>query len=51
MIVSQNDYGRKADASCWGVPAPNPARNEYDKLGVVYFFFFGFGAGSSSYIA
>ena len=19
-------------ASCWGVPAPNPARNEYDKL-------------------
>ena len=33
--VSQNDYGRKADASCWGVPAPNPAGNEYGKLEVV----------------
>ena len=63
MIVSQNDYERKADdsdgegknrpvatnfqllkilapfgtASCWGVPAPNPARNEYSKLELIYF--------------
>ena len=64
MIVSQNDYERKADdsdgegknrpeatnfqllkilapfgtASCWGVPASNPAGNEYGKLEVVSFF-------------
>ena len=24
-------------ASCWGVPAPNPARNEYSKLELIYF--------------
>ena len=30
---------------------PNPYLDYFDKLEVVYFFFFGFGAGSSSYIA
>ena len=64
MIVSQNDYERKADdsdgegknrpvatnfqllkilapfgtASCWGVPAPNLAGNEYSKREVIYVF-------------
>ena len=64
MIVSQNDYERKADdsdgegknrpvatnfqllkilapfgtASCWGVPTPNPAGNEYSKREVIYVF-------------
>ena len=38
VIVSQNDYMRKADALAGACGAPNPAGNEYGNLKSIRFF-------------